>query len=201
MGIVDGGYDIITGDIVESDAFVTVEPGGELVLFATDKIVIKPGFMAMNGSAFWAAIDFDRDMLPDSMELLEGTYPDNPDTDGDGYLDGWEVLFGLNPLADDGDPSTWTDTDNDIVPDLWENEFSAKQTISSFWEDNDGDALINFVEFWAGTNPVQADADTQQLNSDSLLSGSTDLIILLPDAGIFSIQKTGLTTTLTPDAS
>ena len=46
-------------------------------------------------------IDSDGDGLTDAMELL--VYKTNPhlsDTSGDGMLDGWKVVWGLNPLID-----------------------------------------------------------------------------------------------------
>jgi len=43
-------------------------------------------------------IDTDKDGLPDYMENLYGTDPNNPDTDGDGYKDGEEVESGYDPL-------------------------------------------------------------------------------------------------------
>lgn len=41
--------------------------------------------------------DHDHDGLADWEEELYGTDPNNPDTDGDGYLDGEEVASGYNP--------------------------------------------------------------------------------------------------------
>jgi len=43
--------------------------------------------------------DFDRDGLSDKLELAFKTDPTNPDTDGDGYKDGAEVLAGFDPLS------------------------------------------------------------------------------------------------------
>jgi hypothetical protein len=44
--------------------------------------------------------DTDHDGLTDAYELLVShTDPNNPDTSGDGMLDGWKVLWGLNPLV------------------------------------------------------------------------------------------------------
>jgi len=44
--------------------------------------------------------DSDSDGLTDAYEkLVSKTDPHNPDTSGDGMLDGWKVLWGLNPLA------------------------------------------------------------------------------------------------------
>jgi len=45
-----------------------------------------------------AEIDSDHDGLSDAMELLYKTDPNNPDTDGDGYMDGDEVANGYDPL-------------------------------------------------------------------------------------------------------
>jgi hypothetical protein len=46
-------------------------------------------------------VDTDNDGLPDFTETeLWLTDPNNPDTDGDGYLDGEEVNNGYNPLGD-----------------------------------------------------------------------------------------------------
>ncbi len=42
--------------------------------------------------------DRDKDLLPDEKEKEFGTDPDNPDTDGDGYLDGEEVEGGFSPV-------------------------------------------------------------------------------------------------------
>ena len=45
--------------------------------------------------------DTDHDGLTDAYELLVSkTDPNNPDSNGSGMLDGWDVVFGLNPLVD-----------------------------------------------------------------------------------------------------
>ncbi len=49
-----------------------------------------------------ADLDSDLDGLLDSEEVLYGTDPANPDTDGDGYDDGTEVAGGYNPLGEGG---------------------------------------------------------------------------------------------------
>ncbi len=43
-------------------------------------------------------LDDDKDLLINERELELGTDPNNPDTDGDGYLDGMEVANGFDPL-------------------------------------------------------------------------------------------------------
>jgi len=46
--------------------------------------------------------DYDNDGLSDSMELNFHTDLTNPDTDGDGYLDGDEISGGYDPLVGNG---------------------------------------------------------------------------------------------------
>ena len=51
------------------------------------------------GSVSSEALDSDLDGLADTLEETQfGTDPLDPDTDGDGMSDGWEVEHGLNPL-------------------------------------------------------------------------------------------------------
>ncbi|HVM95853.1 MAG TPA: hypothetical protein VMT89_05660, partial [Candidatus Acidoferrales bacterium] len=84
---------------------------------------------------FPAAQDSDHDGLSDIDEATHGTGVDQPDSDGDGLLDGFEVRYGLNPL----DPS---DANGDT----------------------DGDGLNNLDEQSAGTNPLVADSDADGLS-------------------------------------
>lgn len=52
--------------------------------------------------------DSDRDGLTDAYEqLVSQTNPANADTDGDGMMDGWEVIQGLDALADDSALTGW----------------------------------------------------------------------------------------------
>jgi hypothetical protein len=64
-----------------------------------EKVNVVPGRYYVIGRA---DIDSDRDGVPDDREVyVYGTNPHNPDTDGDGMPDGWEIANGLNPLKDD----------------------------------------------------------------------------------------------------
>ncbi|MFH1661936.1 MAG: hypothetical protein ABIA02_02475 [Candidatus Falkowbacteria bacterium] len=42
--------------------------------------------------------DTDGDLLSDKREEELGTNPNNPDSDGDGFMDGVEVANGFDPL-------------------------------------------------------------------------------------------------------
>jgi hypothetical protein len=68
--------------------------------------------------------DADNDGLSLAAEAAAGTSPGNPDTDGDGLSDGYEVRHGLNSLVADANL------------------------------DRDGDGLSNAEEFRRGTDPA-----------------------------------------------
>jgi hypothetical protein len=72
---------------------VTADNGSTLILWAGGRVILKPGFRALNGSFFWAAVDHNMNGYSDMEELT--------DTDGDGMYDAWEVDHGLNMLAND----------------------------------------------------------------------------------------------------
>ncbi len=62
--------------------------------------------------------DPDHDGLTNAEEMIWGTDPFNPDTDGDGFKDGEEVASGHNPLVkgpNDLLPTTYTSPTNNIT--------------------------------------------------------------------------------------
>jgi uncharacterized protein YneR len=75
--------------------------------------------------------DSDGDGLLDGKEISIGTDPTKPDTDGDGWLDGFEHANKMDPL----DPTS----------------------------DTDGDKLTDDLEFIEGTDPLDEDTDGDRL--------------------------------------
>jgi hypothetical protein len=65
----------------------------------------KPIAGAGPGGIVTGSLDPDNDGLSNDAEIARGTNPNNPDTDGDGFADGWELTNGFDPLiAADGGP-------------------------------------------------------------------------------------------------
>ncbi|MFA6735087.1 MAG: choice-of-anchor Q domain-containing protein, partial [Sphaerochaetaceae bacterium] len=95
----------------------------------TDADGLSDYYEATYGSTVSPASDPDGDGLTILEEYQLGTDGFNPDSDGDGMPDGWEVTYSLDPL--------WNDA----------------------CEDPDGDLLLNIEEFEAGSNPNVADSD------------------------------------------
>lgn len=63
---------------------------------------IKTGFSPLLGDKKkLIQVDSDKDYLNDAWELILGTGLMNPDSDGDKYLDGTEVMAAYNPLSVD----------------------------------------------------------------------------------------------------
>ncbi len=91
------------------------------------------------------ASDFDGDGLTFSQEWITlKTDPVNPDTDGDGFNDGWEHKYELPEF--DPKVNNLTDLDPSNDPE----------------EDPDGDDLNNQLEERLGTNPKNANTDGDQ---------------------------------------
>ena len=120
------------------------------------------------GLAFVAGIgtspvnaDTDGDGLLDGYEVLEaGTDPFEPDTDRDGLSDGLEEALGTDPLQ--------PDTDGDGMNDGWEHQYGFDPTVDNATDadpdndldaDPDDDGLTNGEECEWGTNPSGLDSD------------------------------------------
>ncbi len=79
------------------------------------------------------------------------TDPTNPDTDGDGLLDGLE----------DGNRNGWTDGDGKTLPlTAARPAYATARPNAGDWPDN----VIDSFETWTETSPTKADSDTDGLN-------------------------------------
>jgi hypothetical protein len=141
--------------------------------------------------------DPDSDNLNNLAEYQNGTDPQDSDSDNDSLPDGWEVTYNLEPNNDTGehgatgDPDSDnlnnqseytkgthprnTDTDNDGMPDGWEDSYSLNLTGDDSGGDPDNDNLTNLEEYQKGTNPKSADTD-----SDGMPDGWEDTYGLDP---------------------
>jgi hypothetical protein len=106
----DDGWEVIYGatcglDPLFNDA--ALDPDGDSYTNLDEYVNIT------DPCVFTPLIDSDNDLLTDVDELLYGTSVSNPDTDGDGLLDGLEVnIIHTDPLD--------IDTDGDGMDDGWE---------------------------------------------------------------------------------
>ena len=101
--------------------------------------------------------DDDNDGLTDLMETgMYGTDPNNPDTDGDGMNDSWEIEHGLDPLEAYSDEPI-SDRDGDGVPDV-DDKFPDD---ASEWKDSDND------EIGDNSDPYPQDSSTSEVESNS----------------------------------
>ena len=97
------------------------------------------------------------------------TDPTNPDSDGDGLLDGIE----------DGNRNGWTDGDGTVLPlTATREQYAAARPNAGDWPDN----VIDSYETWTETSPTKADSDNDGLsdgygedkNLDGGIAGDTN---------------------------
>ena len=98
-------------------------------------------------------LDSDNDGLTDEQEKIYYTDPQNPDTDGDSFTDGTEVLSGYSPLFGEGKAMHQVDSDIDGLNDLLEVTFATDLKKI----DTDGDAISDYEEVMKGTDPLSVE--------------------------------------------
>ncbi|MDX2188014.1 MAG: thrombospondin type 3 repeat-containing protein [Opitutaceae bacterium] len=101
--------EVADGELVSpGTGTMSLSSGSDVTYGASGRIVLKPGFSALQGSAFYAIIadltetgdfDSDGDGIADAKEGIIGTNPHIADSDGDGMSDGTEFFLGTNPLS------------------------------------------------------------------------------------------------------
>jgi len=99
--------------------------------------------------------DSDGDGLPDAWEIefFGGIYQEaGDDYDGDGLTEYMEYMAGTDP-TDPYDPEVDEDSDNDDLMDVWELQYFGNLEEGP-GDDPDNDGFDNFAEFNAGTDPT-----------------------------------------------
>lgn len=100
-----------------------------------------------------------------SYHLGKGTDPMNPDTDGDGLLDGWELAHGMDPAVDNsGDSRLAPDADPDH--DGLTNRRECELGTDPFQPDSDGDGLDDGWEVAHGFDPRTHNGQTPRTDDD-----------------------------------
>lgn len=153
---IDGTYNVYSSDTGNEDDFEVIKSDWEetslsvydfnttdntyFMIKTTDDEAIQSNIIVAD-----PILDSDADELPDSLEAMYKTDANNPDTDGDSLLDGYEIsVLGSDPLK--------ADSDANGVPDGE--------------EDYDSDGLTNLDEYQLGTDPLFNDTDFDGLLDD-----------------------------------
>ena len=100
-----------------------------------------------------ASSDPDFDGLTNMDEMVLGTDPFQPDTDGDGREDGWAAQYGFDPCTHNGQTERTDDDAN---------------------ADSDGDGLTNAEECAWGTNPGSPDSDGDGVIDNAEIAQNSD---------------------------
>lgn len=100
------------------------------------------------------SVDSDNDGLSDHNELnVYFTDYNNPDTDGDGFNDGFEIANGFSPRYGQGKKLIQVDSDSDYLNDKWELILGT----GLMNPDSDGDLYLDGTEVAASYNPLSRD--------------------------------------------
>ncbi len=136
--------------------------------------------------------DTDQDKISDEAEInIYHTDPNNPDTDGDGLLDGGEIELGLDPLRQDTDEDgipdggeielgldpLRQDTDEDGMPDGWEVRYFLDPLRDDSSENPDGDLWNNSREYLLGKDPRVK--DIKEIEKKSIFKWSIAIFVIL----------------------
>lgn len=102
-----------------------------------------------------AAGDMDGDSLDDTAEVGLGTDPVNPDTDGDGLIDGLETdVLSSDPLDVASPGAAAVDPDQDGLPDVIESQIGTDPANV----DSDFDGIPDGWEFFLGHDPLDPES-------------------------------------------
>lgn len=116
--------------------------------------------------------DTDKDGLTNKEENnIYNTDPNNPDTDGDGFLDGNEISNGTDPL-NPNDPSPVEDTDKDGLTNEEENNI---YNTNPSTPDSDSDWITDSKEISNGTDPLDS-SDPNNIKLINLINNTSNNI-------------------------
>ncbi len=118
-----------------------------------------------SGFRIFSGEDVDQDGVPDELESALGLVAGNPDSDGDGILDGDED-FDRDGLTNAGEILLTTDATN---PD------TDGDGIRDGDEDTDGDSLTDGQEIAIGSSPTLRDTDGDEWTDDAEFLVGSDL--------------------------
>jgi len=193
---VDGASSVFTGDVDgdgDLDVLATANVDDEIVWFdnldgAGDFAAKRKVTDLLDGTPIAVVEDLDRDGILDLVAVLQDSDeivwyeqrnesdPLNPDTDGDGLLDGFEVTYGLAPLDSDQEGNLVPDGEED--PDLDGLDHLGEQAAGShpFVADSDGDGLLDGAEVSVhGSDPANVDSDGDGLADGAEVAAGTDV--------------------------
>ncbi len=135
------------------------------------------------------SIDRDGDGLSDTREEELGTDKNNPDSDGDGMPDGWEINANLDPLGED---DAFLDSDGDGYSNLREyisntdpnSQLSKPLTlIADMDNDDDVDGVdLSTLSEAFGQGVCQENPCSGDLNGDGVVD-TTDIRLFLEEFG------------------
>jgi hypothetical protein len=131
-------------------------------VMSINNALVQPIPFSVSGSSVFISydpmIDADSDGLTNVEEIALGTDANNPDSDGDGLLDGFESNAGLDPLDNGGnDPlqGALGDPDNDGLTNEQEQTHGTNPSL----RDSDNDGLDDNVELSLSIDPTNSDSD------------------------------------------
>lgn len=149
-----------------SSGAITLEPPAATSIAATAQAYYDD----LSTASAQTPMDPDGDGLSNDDEAVLGTNPYSSDTDGDGLTDGGEVRAGTDPLNLDSDMDGVVDSQDQLPTDPSQSEPKGTPTAISQTEiDSDGDCLTDSFELAVGTDPYNADT-----NSDGILDSQDE---------------------------
>ena len=183
----------LLGAISLTDVLANVDPS-ILIAEVTDPALTDEDVAAMSSNAFADALepfisDRDGDGLFDATEESIGTDPDNPDSDGDLLMDGFEYhIANSNPQV--------PDTDGDGVSDSIEVGIGEEPSIANaYGPDSDGDGIPDSAESTLGTVAKKGVGaqDGRDTDGDGFHDGFEVGVGWDPTVPVTTFQSTGFT--------